>query len=111
MTVADLFTFIKNEIHSTVFATVNENGLPQTCVIDIMLADEKSLYFITAKGKKFYERLIYKQYVSFSGMKGENTMSGVAVSVRGKVRDIGGELLERVFEETKYILQMKAELL
>ena len=51
------FAILKNDIHSTVFATVDDDGLPQTCVIDIMLYDDVSLYFITAKGKAFYSRL------------------------------------------------------
>ncbi|MBR7006189.1 MAG: hypothetical protein IKH98_04705, partial [Candidatus Methanomethylophilaceae archaeon] len=37
--------------HSTVVATVDSDGLPVTCVIDMMYADENGLYFLTAKGK------------------------------------------------------------
>ncbi len=57
MTVIDIFHILQQDIHSTVFATVDENGLPQTCAIDLMLADEEGLYFLTARGKSFYERL------------------------------------------------------
>lgn len=32
-------------------------GLPVTCAIDMMDSDGNSLYFLTAKGKSFYERL------------------------------------------------------
>lgn len=113
MTVKEHLSFIKNEIHSTVMATVDENGLPQTCVIDIMLAKDESLYFLTAKGKKFYERLMDKKYVALSGMKGKNprregndTMSTVAVSVRGYVRHIGSDLLDKIFEENSYMAEI-----
>lgn len=34
MTVRDYFEFIVREIHSVVIATVNDDGLPVTCVID-----------------------------------------------------------------------------
>lgn len=47
--------YIVNEIHSTVVATVDDNGLPVTCAIDMMDYDEQGLYFLTAKGKKLYE--------------------------------------------------------
>ena len=40
MTAKDYFRFIVEEIHSTVAATVDENGLPVTCVIDMMDYDE-----------------------------------------------------------------------
>lgn len=49
--------YIVEQIHSTVVATVDENGLPVTCVIDMMDYDEDGLYFLTAKGKRFYDRL------------------------------------------------------
>lgn len=57
MTIQEYFSFIVNEIHSTVVATVDDNGLPVTCAIDIMDFDENGLYFLTAKGKRFYDRL------------------------------------------------------
>lgn len=95
--------FLKNEIHSTVFATVDEQGLPQTCVIDIMLCDADSLYFLTAKGKKFYDRLVQRQFVAVSGMRGKDTMSTDSISLWGKVREVGSRLLPRVFEENPYM--------
>lgn len=77
--------------------------MPQTCVIDIMLCDDVSLYFITAKGKAFYDRLMLRGYVAISSMKGHDTLSTVAISVRGKIRNIGNGLLPRVFEENPYM--------
>ena len=53
MTANDYLRFIVDEIHSTVVATVDGDGLPVTCVIDMMYADENGLYFLTAKGKNF----------------------------------------------------------
>ena len=50
----DYLKYLVREIHSTVVATVDENGLPMTCAIDIMDYDENGLYFLTAKGKGFY---------------------------------------------------------
>ena len=43
METRDYLRILKDEIHSTVFATVDEDGLPVTRVIDIMLVDEDSL--------------------------------------------------------------------
>ena len=51
MTANDYLRFIVDEIHSTVVATVDSDGLPVTCVIDMMYADENGLYFLTEKGK------------------------------------------------------------
>ncbi len=84
MTAHDYLNFIVDEIHSTVVATVDSDGLPVTCVIDMMYADGNGLYFLTAKGKNFYQRLKDKGYLALLGKKGEDTMSCTAVSVRGR---------------------------
>ena len=68
-----------------------------------MLCDENSIYFITARGKNFYEQLIDNKYVSLTGFKGNSTISSIAVSVRGNVKDIGAELLNEVFEKNPYM--------
>lgn len=104
MQTADYLKILKEEIHSAVFATVDENGLPDARVIDIMLADSDSLYFITAKGKRFYRQLMEQKFAAISGMTGgEHSLDKKAVSVRGKVRNIGNEKLEEVFAENPYM--------
>ena len=77
MTTAEILTVLQREIHTTVFATVDDDGLPQTCVIDLMLADDHGLYFLTAKGKSFYRRLMAKPFVALSGTKGADTLSSI----------------------------------
>lgn len=85
----DYLHFLEKEIHTTIMATVDDKGLPVTCAIDIMDSDKNGLYFLTAKGKNFYKRLKKQKYIALTGMKGTNTLSCVAVSVRGKVKEIG----------------------
>ncbi len=103
MKIQDYLAYIVNEIHSTVVATVDDDGLPVTCAIDMMDCDDGSLYFLTAKGKSFYARLKNREYLAFTGMKGEDTMSCVAVSVRGKVREIGADRLPKLLEKNPYM--------
>lgn len=103
MTITEILTYLQKDIHSTVFATVDEKGLPQTCVIDLMLLDEKGLYFLTAKGKHFYDRLMKLGYVAVSGMKGQDTRSTVAISLRGKVKSVGQKRLNEIFKKNPYM--------
>ena len=84
-------------------ATVDDKGLPVTCAVDIMDSDEKGLYFLTAKGKGFYDRLKKSGYAALTGMKGSDTLSCVAVSFRGKVQEIGNAPLQRLFEKNPYM--------
>ncbi|MBQ3518056.1 MAG: 4Fe-4S binding protein [Clostridia bacterium] len=102
----DYLKYLVREIHSTVVATVDENGLPVTCAIDIMDYDENGLYFLTAKGKGFYNRLVNKGYLALTGMKGEDTMSCVSLSVRGKAKEIGVARLPRLFELNPYMTEI-----
>lgn len=81
--------YLQEEIHTAIAATIDDGGLPVTCAVDIMDADENSLYFLTAKGKSFYDRLKKKGYIALTGMKGKSTMSCAAISLRGKVKELG----------------------
>ena len=103
MTTIEILTYLQKDIHSMVFATVDEKGLPQTCVIDLMLLDENGLYFLTEKGKRFYDRLMERGYVAVSGMKGQDTRSTVSISLRGKVKSVGQERLDEIFEKNPYM--------
>ena len=48
--------YLVEEIHTTVVATVDDEGLPVTAAIDMMDYDEDCLYFLTAKGKLFFTK-------------------------------------------------------
>lgn len=102
----DILRFLDKEIHSVIMATVDNNGLPVTCAIDIMDYDDSGLYFLTAKGKSLYDRLTQKGYVALTGMKGSDTLSCVAISVSGKVKEIGNEPLDSLFEKNSYMKEI-----
>lgn len=103
MTKTNYLKYIVEQIHTTVVATVDDEDRPVTAAIDMMDYDDQSLYFLTAKGKNFYDRLKKREYLALTGMKGEDTMSSVAVSLGGKVRELGTELLPRLFEKNPYM--------
>lgn len=96
-------SYLVEEIHTTVVATVDDSGLPVTAAIDMMDADENGVYFLTAKGKGFYDRLKKRGALALTGMKGEDTMHCAALSIRGKVRELGSEFLPRLFEKNPYM--------
>jgi Uncharacterized conserved protein len=103
MNTKDYLAFLTHDIHSTVFASIDKDGHPHTCVIDIMLCDDSSIYFLTSKGKGFYERLLRHSHVSITGMTGHDTLSTVVISIRGKVRELGSSLIDKVFRQNAYM--------
>lgn len=106
MNTTEFLKYLQNEIHTTVAATVDDNGLPVTCAIDMMDADDNGLYFLTAKGKGFYDRLKKRKYLALTGMKGEDTMHCIAVSVCGRVRELESILLPHLFEKNPYMKEI-----
>lgn len=52
MKAEDYLFYIVHEIHTTIVATVDDDGLPVTAAVDMMDSDGNSLLFLTAKGKK-----------------------------------------------------------
>lgn len=100
------FRYLVNEIHTTIVATVDDDGLPVTAAIDMMDCDDSSLYFLTAKGKGFYDRLIKRGFLAFTALKGADTLSSVALSVRGKVRELGYGRIPDLFEKNPYMHQI-----
>lgn len=103
MKTIDYLRFIVEKIHTVIVATVDDEGLPVTAAIDMMDYDESGLYFLTAKGKSIYTRLKEKEYMALTGINGKDTMSCVAVSVRGRVKEIGSGHLPKLFAKNPYM--------
>lgn len=98
MKTADYLKTLVEDIHSTSVATIAADGRPQTRVIDMMLWDEKGVYFLTAKGKEFYAQLMEQKFVALSAVKDKKS-----ISLRGKIQNIGGEKLDEIFEKNPYM--------
>ena len=64
MNTKEYLEYVVKEIHTVIVATVDDDGLPVTPAIDMMDADEGGLYFLTAKGKGFYDRLKKREFLA-----------------------------------------------
>ncbi len=98
MTNLDYLKMLVEDIHSTTVATIGSDGHPQTRIIDMMLWDEKGVYFLTAKGKAFYTQLMEQKYIALSATKDKKS-----ISLRGKIQNIGSEKLGEIFEKNPYM--------
>ena len=56
------------QLRDASFATVTDEGLPSIRIIDVMHVEGGRLYFLTARGKAFYDELMYKPYVAMVSM-------------------------------------------
>lgn len=98
MTTSDYLKLLVEDIHSTTIATIGADGHPQTRVIDMMLWDDRGVYFLTAKGKAFYAQLMAQGYVALSATKDK-----LSISLRGKIRNIESQKLDEIFEKNTYM--------
>lgn len=106
MKAQDCFDLLAKDIHTAVAATVGGDGLPVTCAIDIMDCGKNCLYFLTATTKNFYRRLKERGYIAITGIKGADTMSAVAVSVYGKVRETDKVSVKELFDKNPYMYEI-----
>ena len=106
METKDYLAYVVKQIYTTIVATVDDEGLPVTAAIDMMDSDDDSLYLLTAKGKGFYDRLVKRGFLAFTAMEGEDTLSSVAVSVRGKVRELGYGKIPELLEKNPYMYKI-----
>ena len=83
MTAKDYLQLISNEIHTTIVATVDDKGLPVTAAIDMMMSDERGLYFLTARGKSFSASI-----PSCRAAKMKRPPSGLVTQVKASISSI-----------------------
>lgn len=103
MELDEILDILVNQIHTVVLATNDIHNYPITSAIDIMFKENHKLYFLTARGKNLYDRLIQTQYISLTGIRGESTMGCQSISLSGKVKNIGQEKLDVIFEKNSYM--------
>ena len=101
MTKQDYLKLLVESIHSTTIATIGADSHPQTRVIDMMLWDEQGVYFLTAKGKAFYAQLLEQGFIALSATKDK-----ISISLRGKIRNIGSEKLDEIFDPWDFLTRI-----
>ena len=98
MTKNDYLRLLVEETHSAAVATIDKDGHPQLRIIDMMLWDEQGVYFLTARGKAFYEQLLEQGYIALTAVRDKRS-----VSMRGKIRSVGTERLAEIFAKNPYM--------
>ena len=82
------------EIKDFAIATVDENGRPDVRIIDVMMVEENRLYFLTARGKNFYQQVLNQEFIAMRGL----TKNWEMLSLRGRVKQVSQEYLKPIFE-------------
>lgn len=86
--------FLHEGIRDCAFATIDGDGRPTIRIIDIMLHDRESVYFLTARGKDFYRQIVEQEFVAVTGQRDYRM-----VSLRGAVRPVDHAVIDEMFEQ------------
>ena len=91
---------ILRDIKDVAFATVDDRGMPQVRIIDVMLVEDEKLYFCTARGTEFYHQLMVSGSTAITGMNQEYQR----VRLNGRARRLEDQKkwIDRIFEEDVY---------
>ncbi len=88
---------ILRQVKDAAFATVDAQGLPQVRIIDVMLVQDETLYFCTARGKDFYAQLLRDGHLAVTAVDRAFRMVRLA-GVTQKL-DAQKYWIDRIFEE------------
>lgn len=85
-------------IHSVSVATIDSNGKPTIRIIDMMYIEDDCLYFLTARGKKFYQEITKDNYIVLSCQKYNKSYV-----IKGYVEQVDHKYLDILFNKNKYM--------
>jgi len=90
---------ILRDVKDVAFASVDENGIPQNRIIDVMIVENEKLYFCTARGKHFYNQIINNPNLAITGMNSKYKM----VMLKGQAEKLynSKEWIDRIFDENE----------
>lgn len=88
------------EVIDGVLSTVDEKGNSQSRIIDIMLIDDDTVYFLTARGKNVYKELLIHPQISYVNLKDNKSVriTGIAQKLENQKKWI-----DLMFEENSYM--------
>lgn len=85
-------------IHSVSVATIDSNGKPTIRIIDMMYIEDDCLYFLTARGKNFYQEITKDNYIALSCQKYNKSYV-----IKGYVEQVDHKYLDILFNKNKYM--------
>ncbi len=95
----DCFKFLRNVIDATL-STVDENGNPQSRIIDIMHIEDEKIFFLTARGKHVYHEILNHPQVSYLCLNNNKT---VRISGEAHKREDQKYWIDLMFDENRFL--------
>ncbi|MRI84793.1 pyridoxamine 5'-phosphate oxidase family protein [Aerococcaceae bacterium WS4759] len=95
-------SILQDKIGAAVFATVDENQQPDSRYINVGVANEKGVFFMTSPSSNFYKQLEANGHISITGMaKADGEIE--VIRIKGAIRPLGQDMLEEVLKDNPYV--------
>lgn len=107
----DMMNILQNDIKAVVFSTVDQDGSPHARYINIGVANESGIFFMTSNETNFYQQLKTNPKVAITAKSEEGYLIQV-FRIEGETRELGRDQLEEVLkgnEFVKYVYPTKEE--
>lgn len=102
MSAENYLKILQDKIGLAVIGTINDKQNPDSRYINIGVANEQGVFFMTSPSSKFYSQLMAHPFVSITGMaKAEGEIE--VIRIMGEVRTLGQDKLEEVLKDNPYV--------
>lgn len=108
MKVNDIMRILQEDMKVAVVSTVDENGQPHARHINMGVANEDGVFFMTNPKTNFYQQLQGNRKVAITGFNEEGYLVQV-IRITGTVREVGKEGLEEVLKDNPYVERVYPE--
>lgn len=98
----DMMNILEQDIKAMVFSTVDSEGNPHARYINVGVANESGIFFMTSKQTRFYQQLKENPKVAITA-KSEDGYLIQVVRIEGEARELGRDQLEEVLEGNEYV--------
>lgn len=107
MDAPEILSVLYREIHSVVVGMTDSEGHPSSAYLDVMFADENSVYFMTSNnGRKLYQMLDNSDYISICGKTEGDYFHTKMVSLQGRIRNIGKSRIDEMMDANPYMKKL-----
>lgn len=102
MQVAEILEILEEKMGAVVISTVDKNNKPHARYINIGVANENGIFFMTSPKTNFHAQLENNPNIAIVGMHKEDYLIQV-IRIEGVVRKVGKEMIEQVLEGNPYV--------
>lgn len=108
MKVQDVMKILEEDMKVAVFSTVDENNQPHARHINVGIANEDGVFFMTSPKTNFYQQLQKNPKIAITGFLEEDYVVQV-IRITGTVREMGKDKLNEVLKDNPYVERVYPE--